>query len=398
MTEERIVITGIGMVSPLGIGATTFWEALNAGRTGIGELRRFDPGAGMPRRGAEVPEFAAREFLPAALLRRMDRLSRMIAVSSVMAVADGRLAASPDVPPEDCGVVVGSELGNFTESAEFLERVFTRGPALASPMLFPNLVLNAPASQVAMALGWRGPNLTVSEAEVSGEAALSVAIGFLRRKRVKAVIAAAGDEIAPVVYAALRDFRHLSPRRAQREWASPFDCGANGAVAGEGAVALLLEDERSAERRGARPYAVVEKVRHHGLVVRSPHLWPEPGSKLDYEDGDRPDALFSGADSSPERDLLELSLLSSAAAPGTPIVSPKGAIGEYGSAGLVNIAAAALSLSTGMLPPLAALEEPRGEYTFLYPQRSLRGDWRRALILGTARGGAAVTVGLGHAG
>lgn len=393
MPEERIAITGIGVVSPLGVGAPAFWQSLSAGQSGIAELRGFDPG---PRWAAQVPEFPARDFVPAALLRRMDRLSRMIVTASAMAFADGGLAPTSEAAGEDQAVVVGSELGNVSESAQFLERVFLKGPALASPMLFPNLVLNAPASQVAMALGWRGPNLTVSEAEVSGETAVAAAADLLRRGRAKAVIAAAGDELSAVVHTALRRFRYLSPRRRGREWSSPFDRGANGPVAGEGAAALLLEGERSAERRGARVYAILEDIRHFGLAARSPHLWPAPGAPLDL-DASRPDVIFSGADSSPERDLLEMSLLSGAT-PETPIFSPKGATGEFGSIGLTNVVVAALCLSSGTLPPLASLEEPRGGYPFTYPRQALHGEFRHALVLGTARGGTAVTLRLGRAG
>jgi 3-oxoacyl-[acyl-carrier-protein] synthase II len=388
-----IVISGIGVVSPLGIGRRAFWEALSQGRTGIGEIRRFDPGPDPPRLGAEVPEFAAREFLPAPLVRRMDRLSQMIGVASVLAAADGGFSAGPAVEPgDDLAVVVGSALGNLTESAQFLDRVFTKGPALANPMLFPNLVLNAPASQVSMALAVRGPNLTISAGEISGEAALEVGIDLLRRGRARAVIVAAGEELSEVVFHALKDFRYLSPRRGRRERSCPFDCQASGPVIGEGAAALLIETRDTALHRGARSYATIERFERVPLAASSAHSWPAAASPLrDLA----PDLVFSGADSSPERDLLELSLLAALSSPSRPLYSLAGALGSHASQGLLTIAAAALCLSSGTLPPLVGCEQPRPEYPFRYPREPLRGAWSTALVIGTARGGAAAAVHLG---
>ncbi len=394
MSEARALITGVGVVSPLGLGREPFWEGLTAGRSAIGEIRRFDPGPSPPRLAAEVADFAARECLPPALVRRMDRLSQMSGVAAVTAVADAafpRDAASAD----DLGVVVGSALGNMSESAQFLDRLFTKGPALANPMLFPNLVLNAPASQVSMALGWRGPNLTLSAGEISGEAALEAAIGLLRRRRVRAVVVAAGDEVSEVVFRGLKDFRYLSPRRGRDERSRPFDAAADGPVMGEGATALLLEREEEASRRGARVYATLEAVLRFELECRSPHLWPLPGPALDL-----PEArlVFSGADSSPERDRLELSLLASRPSRETAVFSATGAVGTHGSLGLTNVAVAALCLSSGTLPPIAGLAEPRTEYAFAFPRERREGAWANARVLGTARGGAAVAIELARAG
>lgn len=393
---DRPVISGLGVVSPLGIGATVFWDALCAGRTAIGEIQRFDPGPAPTRLGAEVPAFAAREFLPPALTRRMDRLSQMIGVASTMAVADAGLAGADDAARDELAVVVGSSLGNLTEAAQFLDRVFTKGPSLANPMLFPNLVMNAAASQVAMALRWRGPNLTVSCGEISGEVAVETAVDLVRRGRCRAAVAAGGEELSEIVFQTMKGFGHLSPRRRGVERASPFDAAANGPVLGEGAAAVVVETEESARRRGASVLARIEAIRRFSVPARSPHLWPDAGAvEGRLPSGAAPDVAFSGADSSPERDALEAALLSRSLPAGRRVYSLAGAVGSHASQGLATLVAATQALRSGALPPLVGLEQGRPELDARLPRSLRRGSWQRALVLGVARGGAGAVIELG---
>src|SRR5512143_1836576 len=144
MTEScSVVITGVGVISPIGFGRQQFWSALCEGGSGVRPIEGWSVQAGRPSLAAQVPDFAAREFITSSHLRRMDRLSRMIVAASRMALDDGRLNLSR-LSPDRLGIVVGSAFGNVSESVRHLERVFSKGPAAASPMVFPNLVLNAP--------------------------------------------------------------------------------------------------------------------------------------------------------------------------------------------------------------------------------------------------------------
>jgi len=392
-----IAISGIGVVSPLGIGATAFWRSLEAGTSEVAPITRFDPGPRPPRLGALVPDFPVREFLPPALVRRMDRLSQMIGVAAVLAVAGGGCRAK-DETAEDCGVVVGSALGNLGEAAQFLDRLFTKGPGLVNPMLFPNLVMNAAASQVAMALAWRGPNLTVSCGEISGEAALETGIDLIRRGRSRAVVVAAGEELPEVLFRALKELRVLSPRGRGAEGSRPFDVGANGPVLAEGASALVVETLESATRRGARIHAVVERVERFQLSVRNPHVWPALDSlraaTLPLQSANA-DVALCGADSSPERDGVETGLLRRLAPGAPPIYSLAGAVGSHASLGLCSVAAGALALEHGVLPPVVGLQRPATD--LLFPREPTPGSWSRALVLGTARGGSAALIELARA-
>jgi 3-oxoacyl-[acyl-carrier-protein] synthase II len=316
----------------------------------------------------------------------------MISVAAVVAAADAGLAQTDG---EDFGVVVGAALGNLSESAQFLERVFTKGPSLANPMLFPNLVLNAPASQVAMALGWRGANLTIGAGEIAGEAALDTALGLVRRGRARAVVVAAGEELSAVLFQALKDLGALSPRHGGRERSAPFDRDANGPVLGEGAAAIVVENAESARRRRAKTYAVVERVDQFALPTANPHRWPAAASKVwPPLVRSTADLVFSGADSSPERDPLELALAAELAPPGRAVYSLAGAVGSQGGQGLSTIVAAVLALSSGQLPPIVGLDHPRADEPFQFPRSLLEGEWSRALVVGVARGGGGAAIEL----
>ena len=173
-----VAVTGIGVVSPIGIGRSAFWSALRAGRSGIAPVEGLARRSGRPRIAAAVGEFPARELIASPHYRRMDRLSRMVVAASRLAVDDARLA--PDALPGDrMGVVFGTALGDTEDSAVHLERVLTRGPAAASPMVFANLVMNAPAGYIAMEFGWTGVNFTVAQADATGEQAIALACDLL---------------------------------------------------------------------------------------------------------------------------------------------------------------------------------------------------------------------------
>jgi 3-oxoacyl-[acyl-carrier-protein] synthase II len=362
-----IAISGIGVVSPLGIGAAAHWRSLSSGRSAIAPITRFDPGQRPSRLGAVVPDFP------------------------------GHQGKSDD--GDDFGVVVGTALGNLGEAAQFLDRLFLKGPGLVNPMLFPNLVMNAAASQIAMALAWRGPNLTISCGEISGEAALETGIDLVRRGRARAVVVAAGEELSEILFGTLRDLRYLSPRRGELEGSRPFDVDANGPVLAEGASALVIETLESALRRGARVRAVVERLDRFQLEARSPHVWPSLEAARDAvlpSPATGAGVALCGADSSPERDGLELALLRRLAPAGLPIYSLAGAIGTHASLGLSTVAAGALALEQGMLPPVAGLKRPRPG--FVFPTEPVRAAGSRALVLGVSRGGSGALIELARAG
>jgi 3-oxoacyl-[acyl-carrier-protein] synthase II len=408
----RVVVTGVGMVSPLG-PLPLFWERVRAGASGIGPIDWFDTGPSPPDTAARVRDWQPKEHIKPAALRRMDRFSQMVVSACRMALADAAFApTSAEAEAEAMGVVVGAAYGNLLETETFLRGVIAKGPALANPMLFPNLVLNAPAGYVAIELGLRGPNFTVCHSEISGEAALALAYDTIVCGRADVVLAGGGDEISPVLFHVSKDFGVLSPGRRRkggaatgREWSSPFDRDRNGMVMGEGAAMLVLERAEHARARGAVAYA--ELVGHAAQTVpSSPHLWPRATAAAPRATAeqlralrgvDEVDLIVSCANSTRDLDAFEaahLAALLGESAPRALVTSVKGAIGEFGGAGAFSVAVAALALRDCAVPPLAALRRPDPACTLrlVTADTPAPGALRAALVSGTARGGACTTL------
>ncbi len=418
MTERSspVAVTGLGIVSPLGVGHQQFWTALSTGKSGV------KPWSGastqVPHLAARIVDYSPGEFIRSAHLRRMDGLSRAIVSAGRLALADARLD-NDAVPPQRMGIVVGSALGNISESVQYLERLFTKGPALASPMMFPNLVLNAPASYAAMEIGCTGVNLTVSQGEISGEHAVALGCELIRAGRADVVLAGGGDELDEIVMSAYRHFRALSSQRGGREWCSPYDVNRNGVVLGEGAGVLVLESPTHARRRGARVYAEIEDHVSFG-VPSAPYDWPrhtpdaaehlreflavsgphagraaEPVRDVSVSDR-RVDLVCGSANSSRHLDACELDVLGRAfgeAAATVALTSIKGAVGEFGAAGTLTAGAACLALRHGAVPPLCSLRTAPPDTAFQFVSgAAVPRRLRRVLIFSLARGGAAIAL------
>jgi 3-oxoacyl-[acyl-carrier-protein] synthase II len=364
-----VVVTGLGVVSPLG-SLPAFWERLIAGEPGIAPLVDVpgcEPGRA-PCLGAQVREWDPRAHLAAPLLRRMDRLSRMVASASRMAVADAGLALA-DGQADEVGIVIGTAFGNISESEQFIRGLVAKGRA--NPLTFPNTVLSAHAGYVAMDLGLRGPNLTVVRGEASGEGALALAYDTIVSGQAEVVLAGGGDEIAPILFHVYEDLGLLSPNGGGREWSSPFDRDRNGFVMGEGAAMLVLERREHARARGAAVRAELAGYATQS-VPASAHDWPLVGAagpdeiagqlaECGWRPGRGDDLVLSAANSTARADAFEArwiaDLLGDAVAR-TPVTSLKGAVGEFGAAGVLAAAAATLALERGEMPRLGSLRTP----------------------------------------
>ncbi|MGD0948361.1 MAG: beta-ketoacyl synthase N-terminal-like domain-containing protein [Candidatus Binatia bacterium] len=389
-----VAVTGIGVVSPIGLGRQQFWSALIEGRLGIAPIESFPVPEGGPTLGAEVRGFAAREFIASSHLRRMDKLSRMVVAAARMALDDARVVLG-EIQPETVGVVIGSALGDLSESAVHLERVFTKGPASASPMLFPNLVLNAAASYVAMEFGLTGVNLTVAQGETSGEQAFILGCELVRTGRADLVLAGGGDEMAGIVFDVYRRARALSSQRGGPEWSSPYDAGRNGIVLGEGAAIVALESPARACARGATILAEVEGYAVFG-VPSPPYDWPTearaalaPLRRLLGADG--VELVCGSGNSSRHLDACEIDLCGRLFEPGSGacLTSIKGAVGEFGAAGALSAAATCLALHEQIVPPLCHLREPDAGPSLRFAASLGEAQpINRALLCGLARGGA----------
>jgi len=393
-----VVVSGLGVVSPIGIGAPAFWRALLDGRSAT------DPGSATPH-VAKVEGFEAREHIRSPHLRRADPLSCMMAASARMAFDDAALPAD-SVRLDRLGVVVGSAIGNVGESVQYLDKLFRKGPSLVSPMLFPNLVLNAPASYVAMELGAMGVNFTIADGEASGEQAIGMAFDVLASGRADVVLVAGGDDFTgDLVRQTYAHVRALAGQRGDDALCRPYDRRRSGVVLGEGAAALLLETAAHARARGARIYArLVDRIALSAPA--SPFGWPAStdafAATLRDAAAKSPlpvDLVVGSANGSWVRDRFEIELVARLLEGDRRIwlTAIKGAIGEFGGGGMLAAVATCLAIRDGQVPPVCHLREADTSAALNFAAGvSVAAPVRAALTLGLARGGSGMALRFEH--
>ncbi len=397
MRETRVVVTGIGAVTPLGCGREAFARRLFAGETGVRPLAHFDPGSSPARLAAEVEGFSPQDFIRPATLRRMDRLSRMATAAARMALDDAGLGVGPH-NRDRVGIVFGTAFGSTDVAAQFAGVIFTDSPRRANPILVPNTVMNAPAGHAAIELGVRGVNTTLNHREVSAETAIAVGAGEILRGRADAVLAGGGDILSEFFMTVLGRFRMLSPTDGGEEAIRPFDAERNGTVAGEGVGVLCLERLETAEARGALPYCEIAGWGFSSAPA-PPTDWPTDarGPRLAIDRalasaGVTPqdvDLVAAAANGGLRLDRLEADVLAAAFAgsPGRPRVTAlKGALGEGFASGGIRSAATALALRSRTLPPTCGLSRPMAPLNFVRQPETVSGI-RCALVNGMASGG-----------
>jgi 3-oxoacyl-[acyl-carrier-protein] synthase II len=395
--SDAVLVTGVGAVCPLGTGKRSVWRSFAAGEGGVrtlaGDDERLERGADVSPvpegvRAGWVRGFHPREHVTSPQLRRMDWCSRMLVAAVRQAFDDAGLLPLAEALRPRTALVVGSCFGNQRESATYLQRVLTSGPATAQPLLFPNLVLNASAGYAAIELDVQGPNVCVAEHEASGEAALATALDLLASGACDVVCAAGVDELGSIQLQALAD-RRILDREAlpepQRARARDNARGVHGAIVpGEGAAALVLERAGDAADRGAAGYAVLAAARI-GATPASPYGFPADAAAaaarllaLADVPGPAVSAVLGGASGLVPRDALDAAVLHALASRTSvrPGYLPfRRLVGDWGAAGALGAVLGALALDAGALPGAPGCADPQ-----------------RLLLVGAAHGGVLLPV------
>lgn len=254
--SQRIVATGIGMVTPVGNDAPTAWAAVLAGRSGVGPITQFDHSEFKVHFAAEVKDFDPARYLDRQTARRMDRFLHFAAVAAQEALADAQFDMAR-YAPRRVGVLVGSGIGGIHTLLEQNRVLDERGPRRVSPFTVPGLMLNSAAAHISIMIGARGPNLALATACATGSHALGEAAAIIRRGGADVMIAGGSEAaIVPMAMAGFECMGALSTRNDEPERASrPFDAGRDGFVMGEGAGIIVLERLDHARARGAHIYA-----------------------------------------------------------------------------------------------------------------------------------------------
>lgn len=270
-TNSRLVITGMGAVTPIGIGVEEYWSNLVAGKCGVDKITKFDVSELPVKIAAEVKDFDAEQFMPKKLTREMDPYMQYGYVAAMEAIEQAGEAAEP----ERMGIVVGTALGGIAPMTETQDGVSKGEHKKVSPRFVPKIIGNEAAAQVAIAKGYRGPSLTVSTACSSGGDAISTACMLLLSGQADAVLAMGTESaLAPLFILGLTSAHALSTNNDNPQSASrPFDRDRDGFVIGEGGGALIIETEENAKRRGATILAELAGFANctDGYHVTSPH-------------------------------------------------------------------------------------------------------------------------------
>jgi len=257
MSARRVVVTGVGAVTPLGLDVPTLWSALIAGRSGIRPIASFDASAIETRIAGEVQDFDPARFFDRKDVRRADRFAQLAVAAATEAVADAKLEGASD--RDRIGVSIATAGGGLQSVVETADTLRERGPSRVSPFFVTMYIANAASGLVSLRWGFRGPSLTHVSACASSSHSVGEAAEAIKRGQVDVMVAGGAEAvIVPIAIAAFSNMRALSRRNDEPERASrPFDLGRDGFVLSEGAAVLVLEEAERAARRGAKCYGEV---------------------------------------------------------------------------------------------------------------------------------------------
>jgi 3-oxoacyl-[acyl-carrier-protein] synthase II len=287
MVNRRVVVTGIGLVSSLGIGTDANWLAMVAGQSGVGRITKFDAAAFATQIAGEVKAFDPLRFIEKKDVKKMDVFIQYAIAASQFAVDDAGLVVTPELAPY-IGVFIASGIGGFTTIEREHKALLEGGPRKISPFFIPSAIINLAAGQVSIRFGARGPNSATCTACSASAHAIGDAYEIIRRGTADVMIAGGSEAaITPMGIGGFGAMRALStrndePRRASR----PFDRDRDGFVVGEGAGVLILEEHELARRRGARIYA---ELVGYGMSADAYHI------TAPSEDGDGPFRVMGAA-------------------------------------------------------------------------------------------------------
>lgn len=371
--REKIVVTAMGAVTPIGIGIENYWNNLISGKSGIARIKSIDPSELPVQIAAEVKDFNPEDYMDKKLVRNTDRFSQFAYIAADEVLKDGL-----PVESERMGIVLGTAMSGITPTAETQEKLTLSERKVVEPRFVPRILGNMAATQITIAHGIKGPSFTVSTACASGGDAISAAARLLLADEADAVIAVGAESsICPLVIHSLASARALSRENDRPEWACrPFDEDHNGFVMGEGGGAIILMREKDALAKGVKIYAELagwaNTADAYHMTAPSPDgdgagrcmaaalkkagMAPEDIGYINAhgtatKEGDKDESLAVGR-------IFEGHL--------PHIGSTKGATGHMmGAGGLTEAIASILAINEGILPPTLNLENPAFNLPFV---------------------------------
>ncbi|MFQ5529558.1 MAG: beta-ketoacyl-ACP synthase II [Gemmatimonadota bacterium] len=380
--SRRVVVTGMGLVTPVGLDVETTWEALLEGRSGAGPVTLFDASDQLVRFACEVKEFDPELYMDRKEARRADRFLQFALAVADQAVRQAGLDnLDPNSPSDRTGVIVGSGIGGLSTLEAQHSKLLTQGPQRVSPFFIPMFIADMAAGMISMRYGSRGPNYATVSACASSAHAVGLALRSIRNGEADVMIAGGTEAtVTPLCMAGFASMKALSRRNDSPETASrPFDATRDGFVVGEGAGMLVLESAEHAIARGA---PIFGELAGFGQSADAYHMTaPVPGGggaqiamRDALEDADveptQVDYVNAHGTSTPANDATETAALKAVFGPGAydlVVSSTKSMIGHtLGAAGAIEAAVCLLACARGRIPPTINHQTPDPECDLHY--------------------------------
>jgi 3-oxoacyl-[acyl-carrier-protein] synthase II len=359
--RDRVVITGIGIVSPIGIGKQAYFDALVSGRSGIKPVTLFDTAHLQSKLAGEIGGFDPEAILGQKGLRNLDRTTLLALSAAKLCLDDARFTVTPE-NAQSVGVVLGTTMGSMWSINEFDKEGQKNGPKSVNPAFFPNTVMNAPASQISIRFGIKGFNTTISSGFTSSLDALIYAKTFLKLGRAQAVLVGGVEALCEQTFKGFYRLGFLSGSNSRGpELCAPFDQRRNGVVLGEGGGMLLIETLFAAKARGATIYAELSGTGsafdrkayfRYSLSAEGAHAAAEKALQESGVAPHRVNYVASSANSTLDGDLAEVRAMQTFFGQKFILNAVKSMLGESMSAGgAFQIAAALLGMQENIVPP-----------------------------------------------
>ncbi len=373
--RRRVVVTGLGVVSPVGIGVETFWDALLEGKSGVGPITRFDAKDHETRIASEVKGFDPQAYLDRKEIRRTDAFIHYAVAAARLALEDSGFKVR-NQEAESVGVSLGSGMGGIAFVEQACRILAERGPARVSPHLIPGMIPNMGAGLISIQVGARGPNLATSTACAASNHAIGEALRLIQAGDADVMLAGGSDAlVTPLIVAGFSSLGALSRRNDDPARASrPFDLGRDGFVIGEGAGILVLEEVEHALWRGSRIYAELvgygQSADAYHITAPAPDAsGPARSMERALEDANlipaAVDYINAHGTSTPANDANETAAIKRVFGPharGLLVSSIKSVTGHLmGAAGAAEAIATCLAIKQGVVPPTINYETPDPE-------------------------------------
>jgi 3-oxoacyl-[acyl-carrier-protein] synthase II len=386
LEKKRVVITGLGAITPLGNDLESYWQGLVSGQSGIGPITHFDASRHTTRIAAEVKGFDPLQFMDRKDAKRMDRFAQFAVATSQQALADAQLEITA-LNAEQIGVMIGTGVGGLKIMEEQQEVYLNKGPSRCSPFMVPMMIANMAAGLTAIHTGAKGPNSCPVTACAAGSNAIGDAFRLVQQGYAQAMICGGTEAaVTPLSVAGFGSARALSTRNDEPELASrPFDRDRDGFVIGEGCGILILESLDHALSRGARIYA---EITGYGMTCDAYHMTaPVPGGEgaarciqLAMKDAgitaDQVSYVNAHGTSTPANDPTETQAIKTAlgeVAHKIAVSSTKSMTGHLlGGSGGIEGVAAAMAVSQDLVPPTINLENPDADCDLDYVPNQAR--------------------------